>query len=70
MHNRITVPYCPIQKIICLHKNQSGRYETEQGYVWVSESKMEVLVMDKFHKVSDWISTRVEQNDIDYDLVG
>lgn len=60
----------PIQEISRLHKNTSGRYETEQGHYFCSGSPVEALVTDCEMGVARWVRTSVEHNGKDYFLVG
>ena len=53
-----------------LHKNESGRYELENGHYYTSGSSIEVLISDDYHEAEYWAKTRVEHNCEDYYLVG
>lgn len=60
----------PISYTGTLHKNSSGRYETENGDYYSSGKRIEVLVYDEFSECEKWVSTRVEHDSKDYYIVG
>jgi len=60
----------PVKEISRLHKNRSGRYETEKGHYYTSGSDIEALVKDDYQEVPYWVRTRVEHDGKDYYLVG
>ncbi len=60
----------PVGETSRLHKNRSGRYETEQGHCYTSGSGIEALVTDDYRRVPYWVWTRVEHDGRDYYLVG
>ncbi len=60
----------PVKETSRLHKNRSGRYETENGHYYTSGSGIEALVKDDYREVPYWVWTRVEHNGKDYYLVG
>lgn len=70
VHNNITYLSAPIQEVGRLHKNASGRYETETGYEYSCGSTIEALVEDDWHDVPYWVQTRIEASNGQYYLVG
>lgn len=60
----------PIKAIGTLHKNASGRYETEQGYEFSCGSVIEAYVDDGYHDVPYWVRTRIEAENEEYYLYG
>lgn len=70
VHNNITYLSAPIQEVGKLHKNASGRYETETGYEYYCGSNIEALVEDDWHDVPYWVQTRVEASNGQYYLYG
>ena len=68
--DRIKYLSCPVKEISRLHKNRSGRYETEQGHYYCSASRIEALVPDRDTGLTRWVRTNVEHNRKDYFLVG
>ena len=67
---RILYLASPVQEISRLHKNASGRYETEQGHYFCSGSPVEALVTDDDIGVTCWVRTSMEHNGKDNFLVG
>ena len=53
-----------------LHKNASGRYETESGHYYCCGSPIEALVQDDRYEMPYWVKTCVEHDGKDYYLVG
>ena len=53
-----------------LHKNASGRYETESGHYYCCGSPIEALVQDDRYETPYWVRTSVEHDGKDYYLVG
>ena len=68
--DRIKYLSSPVKEISRLHRNRSGRYETEQGHYYCSGSRIEAMVPDSDTGVSRWVRTNVEHNRKDYFLVG
>lgn len=68
--NNITYLSAPIQEVGRLHKNASGRYETETGYEYSCGITIEALVEDDWHDVPYWVQTRIEASNGQYYLVG
>ena len=68
--DRIKYLSSPVKEISRLHRNGSGRYETEQGHYYCCGSRIEALVPDSDTGVSRWVRTSVEHNREDYFLVG
>lgn len=60
----------PIHEVSRLHKNGSGRYETESGHYYTYGSSIEALVKDSFSEMPRWIRTSVEGNGKGYFMVG
>lgn len=60
----------PVQEVSTLHKNESGRYETENGHYYTCGSLIEALVQDGYREVPHWVRTSVEGNGRGYFLVG
>lgn len=60
----------PIREVSRLHKNESGRYETESGHYYTCGSSIEALVQDGYREVPHWVWTRLEHNAKGYYLVG
>lgn len=71
----------PISYTGILHKNQSGRYELENGYYYTSGSSIEFLCTDRYHEtynekseeyeiVPYWCKSSVEHDGNDYYIVG
>ena len=60
----------PIREVSRLHKNESGRYETESGHYYTCGSPIEALVQDGYREVPRWVWTRIEHNAKGYYLVG
>ncbi len=59
----------PVKETSRLHKNRSGRYETEKGHYYTSGSGIEALVKDDCREVPYWVWTSVEHDGKDYYLV-
>lgn len=70
VRGRLTYLALPIQEVSRLHKNESGRYETEGGHYYTCGSPIEALVEDGYHEVPYWVWTRLEHNEKGYYLVG
>lgn len=60
----------PVREVSRLHRNRSGRYETDSGHYYTSGSPIEALVQDGYRDVPYWVWTYVEHNCRDYYLVG
>ena len=60
----------PVREVSRLHKNESGRYETDGGHYYTCGSPIEALVEDGYREVPYWVWTRLEHNEKDYYLVG
>ena len=60
----------PVREVSRLHKNESGRYETESGHYYTCGSSIEALVQDGYREVPHWVWTRLEHNAKGYYLVG
>ncbi len=60
----------PIREVSRLHRNESGRYETEGGHCYRCGSPIEALVQDGYRDVPYWVWTRLEHNGQGYYLVG
>lgn len=67
---RILYLASPVQEISSLHRNTSGRYETEQGHYFCCGRPVEALVTDGDTGAACWVRTSVEHNGKDYFLVG
>ena len=52
-----------------LHKNNSGRYETENGDYYTSGNIIEVFIYDSFYEKERWVKTSVEHDGGDYYIV-
>ncbi len=70
VRGRLAYLALPIREVGTLHKNESGRYETESGHYYTCGSPIEALVQDSFSEVPRWVWTRVEGNGRGYYLVG
>lgn len=68
--NRLNYLERPIIEVSKLHKNSSGRYETESGDYYTSGDWIEALIDDGYRDVPFWARTSVEHNGKDYYLVG
>lgn len=60
----------PIREVSRLHRNESGRFETDGGHCYTSGSSIEALVEDGFREVPYWVWTSLEHDGKDYYLVG
>lgn len=60
----------PVREVSRLHRNESGRYETDGGHYYTSGSPIEALVQDGRREVPYWVWTRLESNDKGHYLVG
>ena len=60
----------PIIEVSRLHRNESGRYETDGGHYYTCGSPIEALVEDGYRDVPYWVWSRLESNDKGYYLVG
>lgn len=60
----------PVVETGRLHKNASGRYETERGHYYCCGSPIEALVQDERYEVPYWAKTSIEHDGRDYYLVG
>lgn len=60
----------PIIEVSRLHRNESGRYETDGGHYYTCGSSIEALVEDGYRDVPYWVWSRLESNDKGYYLVG
>ena len=67
---RLTYLALPVREVSRLHRNESGRYETESGHYYTSGSPIEALVEDGYRDVPYWVWTTLEHNGEDYFLVG
>lgn len=47
----------PVREVSRLHKNESGRYETDGGHYYTCGSPIEALVEDEYHEVPYWVWT-------------
>lgn len=70
VRKRLEYLSCPVRKVSRLHRNGSGRYETDRGHYYTSGSPIEALVQDGYRDVPYWVWTYVEHNCRDYYLVG
>lgn len=70
VRGRLTYLALPIREVSRLHRNESGRYETESGHYYTSGSPIEALVEDGYRDVPYWVWTTLEHNGKDYFLVG
>ncbi len=70
VRGRLTYLALPIREVSRLHRNESGRYETESGHYYTSGSPIEALVDDGYRNVPYWVWTTLEHNGEDYFLVG
>ncbi|WP_300659078.1 DUF5348 domain-containing protein [uncultured Acetatifactor sp.] len=70
VRGRLTYLALPIREVSRLHKNESGRYETDGGHYYTCGSPIEALVEDGYHEVPYWVWTRLEHNEKGYYLVG
>lgn len=60
----------PVREVSRLHRNGSGRYETDGGHCYACGSSIEALVQDGHREVPYWIWTRLESNEKGHYLVG
>lgn len=60
----------PIIEESVLHRNESGRYETETGFFYTSGNLIEFLADDGRHDVPYWTVSRVESTTEGYYIVG
>ena len=70
VHSRLEYLSRPVKETSRLHRNGSGRYETEQGHCYTCGSRIEALVTDSSEEVPYWVRTSVEHDGSDYFLVG
>ncbi len=70
VRGRLTYLALPVREVSRLHKNESGRYETDGGHYYTCGSPVEALVEDGYHEVPYWVWTRLEHNEKGYYLVG
>ena len=70
VRGRLTYLALPVREVSRLHKNESGRYETDGGHFYTCGSSIEALVEDGYHEVPYWVWTRLEHNEKGYYLVG
>lgn len=70
VRGRLTYLALPIREVSRLHRNESGRYETESGHYYTSGSPIEALVDDGYRDVPYWVWTTLEHNGKDYFLMG
>ena len=70
VRGRLAYLALPVKEVSGLHKNSSGRYETDSGHYYTCGSPIEALVQDGRWEVPHWVSTRLECNDKGYYLVG
>lgn len=70
VRGRLTYLALPVREVSRLHKNESGRYETDGGHYYTCGSPIEALVEDGYHEVPYWVWTRLEHNENGYYLVG
>ena len=52
-----------------LHKNSSGKYETENGDYYTSGNTIEAFIYDDYREKERWAKTSVESDGIEYYLV-
>lgn len=60
----------PVLEVSRLHRNRSGRHETDGGHYYTCGSPIEALVQDGYREVPYWMWTRLESNAEGYYLVG
>lgn len=70
VRNRLTYLALPVREMSRLHRNESGRYETDGGHYYTCGSPIEALVEDGYRDVPYWVRTTLEHNGKDYFLVG
>lgn len=70
VRGRLTYLALPVREVSRLHKNESGRYETDGGHYYTCGSFIEALVEDGYHEVPYWVWSRLEHNEKGYYLVG
>jgi len=70
VRRRIKYLSLPVREVSRLHRNESGRYETDRGHYYTSGSPIEALIQDGYREVPYWVWTYVEHNCRDYYLVG
>ena len=70
VRGRIEYLSLPVREVSRLHRNGSGRYETDGGYCYTCGSSIEALVQDGYQEVPYWVWTRLEHNEKGYYLVG
>lgn len=70
VRGKLTYLALPVREVSRLHKNESGRYETDGGHYYTCGSPIEALVEDGYHEVPYWVWTRLEHNENGYYLVG
>ncbi len=70
VRGKLTYLALPVREVSRLHKNESGRYETDGGHYYTCGSPVEALVEDGYHEVPYWVWTRLEHNEKGYYLVG
>lgn len=70
VRGRLTYLALPVREVSRLHKNESGRYETDGGHYYTCGNPIEALVEDGYHEVPYWVWIRLEHNEKGYYLVG
>lgn len=70
VRDRLVYLALPVRKVSRLHRNESGRYETDGGHYYTCGSLIEALVEDGYRDVPYWVRTTLEHNGKDYFLVG
>ena len=60
----------PIIEDSILHLNESGRFETEDGFYYTSGSLIEFLADDGRHNTPYWTVSRVESTTDAYYIIG
>ncbi len=60
----------PVREVSRLHRNESGRFETDGGHYYTCGSPIEALVQDGYHEVPYWVRSRLEHDGSEYYLVG
>lgn len=62
--------HLPIMETSVIHLSESGRYETETGFVYTSGQTIEALISDERHSAPYWSVSRVEHDGGRYYIVG
>ena len=60
----------PVRFTGTLFKNNSGKYELENGHYYSCGSNIEALISDDYHESPYWARSRVEYEGDDYFIVG